>query len=96
MTTNGRSIEEKRRRRRLLWLWIASGTGALTLIAPALFVVVRNGLSYPGETFLPNPPPLAWYNTLGISILLGRGPMLSALICWHFIVNPTGCATRLL
>jgi hypothetical protein len=87
MTTNGSSVEEKRRRRRLFWLWIAGGTGALTLIAPALFIVVRNGLSYPGETSPPNSPPLVWYKALGISILLGIGPMLSMLICWHFIVN---------
>ncbi len=97
MTTNVRSIEEKRRRRRLFWLCIAGGTGALTLIAPALFVAVRNGLSYPGETYLPNSPPLVWYlpnspplvwyKALGISILLGIGPMLSMVICWHFIVN---------
>src|SRR6266704_3578837 len=46
MTTNVRSIEEKRRRRRLVW-----------------------------------------YKALGISILLGIGPMLSMVICWHFIVN---------
>jgi hypothetical protein len=87
MTTNVRSIEEKRRRRRLFWLCIAGGTGALTLIAPALFVAVRNGLSYPGETYLPNSSPLVWYKALGISILLGIGPMLSMVICWHFIVN---------
>jgi len=87
MTTNGGSIEEKRRRRRLFWLWIAGGTGTLTLIAPALFVAVRNGLNYPGETSLPHSPPLVWYKALGISILLGIGPMLSMLICWHFIVN---------
>ncbi len=87
MTTNVRSTEEKRRRRRLFWLCIAGGTGALTLIAPALFVVVRDGLSYPREMSLPNSPPLVWYKTLGISILLGIGPMLSMLICWHFIVN---------
>ena len=87
MTTDASSIEEKRRRRRLFWLYIAGGTGALTLIAPALFVAVRNGLSYPGETYLPNYPALVWYKALGISILLGIGPMLSMVICWHFIVN---------
>lgn len=87
MTTDASSIEEKRRRRRLFWLYIAGGTGALTLIAPALFVAVRNGLSYPGETYLPNYPALVWYKALGISIMLGIGPMLSMVICWHFIVN---------
>lgn len=87
MTTNMSSVGEKRRRRRLFWLWIAGGTGALTLIAPALFVVVWNGLSYPGGPSLPTSTPPAWYNSLGISILLAIGPMLSALICWHFIVN---------
>lgn len=66
---------------------IAGGTGALTLIAPALFDAMRNGLSYLGEPSLPNTPPLVWYKALGISALLGIGPMLSMLICWHFIVN---------
>ena len=70
-----RSIEEKRHRRRLFWLCMAGGTGALTLIAPALFVAVRNS------------PPLVWYKALGISILLGIGPMLSMVICWLCIVN---------
>ena len=87
MTTNASSVEEMRRRRRLFWLYIAGGPGALTLIAPALFVAVRNGLSYPGETYLSHSPALVWYKALGISILLGMGPMLSMLICWHFIVN---------
>ena len=87
MTTNVRSIEEKRGRRRLFWLCIAGGTGALTLIAPALFVAVRNGPSYPGEPSVPNPSPLVWYQALGISTLLGIGPMLSMVICWYFIVN---------
>ncbi|TME05681.1 MAG: hypothetical protein E6I80_16390 [Chloroflexi bacterium] len=89
MTTNihVRSIEEKRRRKRLFWLCIAGGTGALTLIAPALVAVIGNALKFPGEISLPNSPPLAWYHALGINVLLGIGPMLSMVICWHFIVN---------
>ncbi len=89
MTTNPhvRSIEEKRRRKRLFWLCIAGGTGALTLIAPALFGIVGNALKFPPEISLPNSPPLAWYDALGINVLLGIGPMLSMLICWYFIVN---------
>jgi hypothetical protein len=89
MTTKNhvRSLEEKRHRRRLFWLCIAGGTGALTLIAPALFVDIGNALRFPGENYLPNAPPLVWYKTLGISVLLGIGPLLSMLICWHFIVN---------
>lgn len=88
MTTNShvRSIEEKRRRKRLFWLCIAGGTGALTLIAPAFVSVIGNALKFPGEN-LPNSPPLAWYTALGINVLLGIGPMLSMLICWYFIVN---------
>jgi len=74
MTTNnrGRSIEEKRRRRRLFWLCIAGGTGALTLIAPAIFVAMGGTLRYPGANYLPNSPPQAWYYVLGIGILLGN------------------------
>jgi len=87
MTTNVRSIEEKRRRRRLFWLCIASGTGALTLVVPAIFVAMGGTLRYPGANYLPNSPPQAWYYVLGIGILLGIGPMLSMVICWHFIVN---------
>ena len=89
MTTNNhvRSIEEKIRRRRLYWLCIAGGTGALTLIAPALASVIGNALKFPPEISLPHSPPLAWYNALGINVLLGLGPMLSMVICWHFIVN---------
>jgi hypothetical protein len=89
MTTNNqvRSIEEKRRRRRLSWLCIAGGTGALTLVAPAIFVAMGGTLRYPGANYLPNSPPQAWYYVLGIGILLGMGPMLSTVICWLCIVN---------
>jgi hypothetical protein len=89
MTTNihVRNIEEKRRRKRLFWLCIAGGTGALTLIAPALVGVIGNALKFPPEISLPHTPALAWNNALGINVLLGIGPMLSMVICWHFIVN---------
>jgi hypothetical protein len=88
MTTNNHviSIEEKRRRRRRYWLCIAGGTGALTLIAPALAGVIGNALKFHPE-ISGHSPPLAWYNALGINIMLGIGPMLSMVICWHFVVN---------
>lgn len=116
MTTGRKNIEKRRRRKRLFWLCIAGWTGALTLVAPALFVVVTDGLSFPGIMSLPHSSPLVWYQVLWtvpgsnaavasswvgagpaptergievleISALLGIGPMLSTLICWHFIVN---------
>src|SRR5437660_1387685 len=110
MTTGKKKIEKRRRRKRLFWLCVAGWTGALTLVAPAIFVAVTDGLSFPGIISLPHSSPLVWYQVfwtvpgsnaaiassfvqerrievLEICALLGIGPMLSTLICWHFIVN---------